>query len=243
MHDRCTISDEDDQEIVVSYSGWMDSWRYTTTYDDAGTHVVTISASDKLKGKIVHTVTKDVKVVVRNLNRAPVFSDKFPAVINAVENDIVSVPKSLITDLDGDKVTVTYSAPFNSEGTWKTKLGDSGTYDVDVVASDSVATTKRTVKVKISLLNTPPVLKLIPDITVNEGETVKLPIVATDREGDKLTISITGWMTSDAKRTGYDDAGEYTSKITVSDGAYETSQVVHIKVIDVNRPPVFVVPA
>jgi hypothetical protein len=92
-------------------------------------------------------------------------------------------------------------------------------------------------------LNTPPVLKLIPDITVREGEMVKLPIVATDREGDKLTITVSGWMTADTKKTDYGDAGEYTAKVVVADGEYETSQVVHVTVLKVNRPPVFVVPA
>ena len=92
-------------------------------------------------------------------------------------------------------------------------------------------------------MNTVPVLKTIPDITVKEGETVKLQISATDREGDKLTTTISGWMTGDTYKTTYDDAGSYTVKITVTDGQFTATQTVHVTVEDVNRPPVFVSPA
>jgi PKD repeat protein len=243
LHDRCTITDEDDKEVIVTYSGWMGSWRYQTTYDDAGTHTVTITASDKRQGKVLHTVTKDVTITVKDVNRPPVFSDKFPAQISGVENDVITLPASMVTDPDGNPLTITYSSPFDKSGVWKTKIGDAGTYDVDVAASDGTSTMKKTVKVKIAMLNTPPVLKTIPDITVKEGETIKLPISAHDREGDKLTTTISGWMTGDTYKTTYDDAGNYTVKVTVTDGEFNTSQVVHITVLDVNRPPVFIVPA
>ncbi|HIH23542.1 TPA: hypothetical protein HA251_00755 [Candidatus Woesearchaeota archaeon] len=93
------------------------------------------------------------------------------------------------------------------------------------------------------MLNTAPVLKTISDVTVKEGETIKLPISAIDREGDKLITTISGWMTGDTYKTTYDDAGSYTVKVTVTDGVFNTTQVVKVTVIDQNRPPVFVVPA
>jgi hypothetical protein len=221
----------------------MSSWKYQTSYDDAGSHQVTISASDRHKGQTLHTVMKNVTVTVKNVNRAPVFSKDFPAEISATENDVITLPKNMASDPDKDPVTLTFSPPFDVNGVWKTKIGDAGSFDVDVVASDGQTTAKRTVHVKVGLLNTPPVLKTIPDITVKEGETVKLPISATDREGDKLTTIISGWMTSDTYKTTFEDAGTYTVKVTVTDGVFSTSQVVQVTVTDVNRPPVFVSPA
>ncbi len=243
LHDSCTISDEDDTEVVVTYSGWMSSWRYTTTYDDAGTHKVVITASDKRDNEILHIVKEEVLVTVKNVNRPPVFLDDFPSSITATENDVITLPTELIDDPDNDKVTVTFSDPFDNKGVWKTEIGDAGDYTIDVVASDGKTSEKRTVRISLALLNTAPVLKNIPDITVYEGETVVLPVSATDREGDPLTVTYTGWMTSDTYETGYDDAGEYTVKVSVTDGAFTTSQVVHITVEDMNRPPVFVTPA
>jgi hypothetical protein len=252
LHQMCKVSDEDDEKVIVTYGGWMDSWRYETTFEDAGTHYVTITASDRrvtqtkeggVEEKTLHTVVQNVTVIVKNVNRPPVFLVDFPDTVNGVENDIITIPRELITDPDHDPVTVTYSSPFGPDGIWRTKLGDAGSYDVDVVASDGENTIKKTVHVVIGLLNTQPVLKEIPDITVKEGETVRLPISATDREGDQLTTTISGWMSSDMYKTTYEDAGSYTVKVTVSDGVYEATQVVHVTVVDVNRPPVFVTPA
>lgn len=243
LHDVCSITDTDDEEIVVTYGGWMGSWRYTTDYDDAGTHTVTITASDKRKGEILHTVTEDVRVTVQDVNRAPVFNDSFPTTISGTEGDVITLPRDLLTDPDGDRVTVTYSEPFDDKGIWKTRLGDAGEYSIDVVASDGKLTEKRTVTVRISLRNTAPTLKTIGDITVSEGETIRLPISATDREGDPLTTTVTGFMTGPTYTTTYDDAGEYTVKVIVTDGVFTTSEIVHITVLDRNRPPVFVTPA
>lgn len=243
LHDHCTISDEDDEEVVVTYGGWMRGWKYQTTHEDAGTHTVVITASDREKNTVLHTVKQNVTITVLDVNRAPVFSDDFPTTITATEQDIITIPTNLISDPDNDRVTVRFSDPVDDKGVWKTRLGDAGTYEVDVVASDGDTTEKRTVTIRLALKNTPPVLKQIPAITVDEGETIELPISASDREGDALTISVSGWMENPTYTTTYDDAGEYTTRVTVSDGTHTVSEVVHITVRDRNRPPVFVTPA
>lgn len=120
LHDSCTVKDEDDTEIVVTYGGWMSGWRYTTTYDDEGDHVVRITASDKRDGAIL-TVSQDVIVRVTDVNREPQFADSFPSAISAVENDVITLPAGSISDPDGDKVSVTYSEPFDANGVWRTK--------------------------------------------------------------------------------------------------------------------------
>lgn len=64
-----TISDAEGDEFTVSYSGWMNSAKKTTTYEDAGTYIVTITAEDTA-GNIAK---KDVEITIENVNRAPVF--------------------------------------------------------------------------------------------------------------------------------------------------------------------------
>jgi hypothetical protein len=243
LNDRCSVTDEDNGDIQLAYSGWMNSGRYQTTFDDAGEHVVLITASDRNGSTVLHTVSKDVTIQVNNMDRSPIFSDKFPTEITATENDVIALPRDMVSDPDRDAITLSFSPPFDSEGVWKTKVGDAGSYDISVVASDGQMTAKRTVRVNVKLLNTAPVLKPIPPITVKEGETIHLPISATDREGDALSVEVSGWMSSDTYRTTFEDAGEYTTKVTVSDGVFTTQQVVQITVVDVNRPPVFISPA
>jgi len=62
------VSDADDDNVAVTYDGWMTSKSKETSYDDAGTYMVKITANDGL-----HNSTADVKIVVNNANRAPVF--------------------------------------------------------------------------------------------------------------------------------------------------------------------------
>ncbi len=191
----CAVSDPDNDTVTLTYTGWMTGQNYTTTYDDAGTHLVTVTASDGHG----HTVVSNVNVTVQDVNRPPVFPLDFPTKIVAQEGD--------------------------------------------VVASDGSTSVTKRVTVIINMVNTAPVLKRIPDITVNEGDTITLPLDATDREGDKLTYTVSGWMNSSTYTTNYNDAGSYTVKVTVSDGQLSDSQIVHITVLDVNRAPVFKVPA
>ena len=61
-------TDADGDSVRTSFSGWMTSDTYKTTFEDSGVHAVTVTATDG-----INTVTKDVQVTVRNINRAPVF--------------------------------------------------------------------------------------------------------------------------------------------------------------------------
>ena len=61
------IIDPDGDTFTVSYSGWMTSPEKTTGFEDAGTHIVTITATDS-KGS---AGSLDVKIVVEDYNRPP----------------------------------------------------------------------------------------------------------------------------------------------------------------------------
>ncbi len=86
----------------------------------------------------------------------------------------------------------------------------------------------------VSLVNNPPVLDLISDISVNEGDTVTFNPTATDPDGDTLTYTYSGWMTSASYTTGYNDVGTHTVTVTVSDGSLTDSKDVTIIVNDVD---------
>ncbi len=62
------ISDPENDELTISYSGWMSSSSYQTDYDDAGEHKVTITVSDG-----INEVEKTVTVTVHEVNRPPTF--------------------------------------------------------------------------------------------------------------------------------------------------------------------------
>jgi hypothetical protein len=233
---NCNIYDPEGESIVVEYSGFMKSSTYTTTYDDAGEYSVMIKAGDKEK---VASTTITIKIT--DVNRVPE--------IKGIQNEITVMESEVVTlnpevnDPDGEKVTVTYTGPFDAKGTWQTKVGDAGTITASVIATDGRSTTKKDFTVIVTQKNTAPVLTKINDITVNEGEVITIPVDATDREGDKLDVTVSGWMNTLTYTTTYDDAGEYTVTVVVSDGEYEAKQSFKVTVLDKNRAPIFKVPA
>ena len=69
---------------------------------------------------------------------------------------------------------------------------------------------------------------------------VEIDVTATDADEDVLTVTFSGWMTSNTYQTTYDDAGEHIVTVTVTDGIEEVSQDITVTVNNVNRAPVFI---
>ncbi|MCP4252030.1 MAG: hypothetical protein GY775_01255, partial [Candidatus Scalindua sp.] len=84
-----------------------------------------------------------------------------------------------------------------------------------------------------------PVLDPITDTAVNEGETVTLSPTATDPDGDALTYTYSGWMTSSSYTTNNTDSGVHVVTVTVSDGVLTDLHDVNVTVIDVQATIMF----
>jgi len=226
------VKDADGDEITVTFSGWMTSNSREVGYNDSGNHRVTISATD---GKEV--TTKDVIVAVENVNRAPVIEEIAPVRIKEGEKVTLN-PQA--TDADGDVLSFEFSAPFDNEGTWMTERGDAGEYEITVTVNDAYDSASTMFILTVDPLNRAPVITLDSPITANEGDLVTLSPVITDPEGDQFTIAYSGWMNTNSKQTGYDDAGNHKVNITATDSAgNKASLEVIINVADKNRPPTF----
>jgi PKD repeat protein len=224
----CETNDEEGERVSLSFFGWMVGPSYETTYADAGTHDVTVRAVDESGLSQERTI----RIIVQDQNRPPLFPLDFANRLEGEEGDVFVIDTSGIYDPDGDVVTFTFSEPLDETGTWKSSKGDDGVYHVDVVASDGTVAVTEKVVIEVGMVNTQPTLKRIPDMRVYEGETIVIPLEASDREGDDLSYRITGWFTTQEFTTGYDDAGSYSVTVSVSDGMFEDSQVVHIVVLD-----------
>jgi len=231
------IYDPDGDEVIVSYSGWMLSSSKDVGYNAAGTHDAKLQAFD---GE--HKVMKEYQIIVENVNRLPSFTD-LPSTVTAVEGDVIKLEPEA-SDPDGDVITFRFEAPFNSQGTWKTIVGNEGTITTTVIATDGEDEVSQDVVVIVLAANKAPIFKGNTVITVDEGEMVDLSfIVVEDPEGEDVSIDVSGWMTGLTKQTGYDDAGEYLVTITATDGELVSSTDVTVIVNDRNRPPQFIVVA
>jgi hypothetical protein len=227
------VSDPEGDDVEITYSGWMTSDTYKTTYNDAGEYIVTVTATDG-----VNEVSDDILITVNDVNRAPVMERVSDITISEGEEISVDIDA---TDPDGDTLSVEFSEPLDDNGEWQTEIGDAGTYTVSVIVSDGVNEISQDFDVIVESVNRPPVLDVPAMIEVNEGETVVIEPEVSDPEGDDIEITYSGWMTSDTYQTDYDDAGEYIVTVTATDGVNEVSDDILITVNDVNRPPEFVI--
>jgi len=226
------VKDADGDEVSVTFSGWMDSASKEVGYNDSGNHRVIITATD---GK--ETTTKEIIVGVENVNRAPVLEEIAPVRIKEGEKVTLN-PQA--TDADGDVIVFDFSTPFDNEGTLMTERGDAGEYEITVTASDPFDSAETTFVLTVDPLNRAPVITLESPIIATEGDLVTLSPTITDPEGDQFTVSYSGWMNSNSKQTGYDDAGNHKVVITAKDSANnEATLEVIINLADKNRPPTF----
>ncbi|MBD3203038.1 hypothetical protein GF327_01985 [Candidatus Woesearchaeota archaeon] len=228
------ITDPDDENVTVSYSGWIKSSVYETDYDDAGEYTVTITASDGTS-----TVEKEITIVVNNVNRKPVLE-----LLN-VEDGMLEITEGQTamiiaeaSDPDGDEISINFSEPFDENGEWETEEGDAGEQVVTVTANDGEARTRNEVLVIVNPQNMPPEFEEIDVVVVNVDDNLMdyIKPEATDPEGEEVIISYSGWVDDIDYVAKEEDAGTHEITITYSDGVNEVEQVVSVRV---NRPPTF----
>jgi len=226
-------TDNENDSMNVSFSGWMNKDTYQTTYDDAGTHQVTFWVTDGL-----HTVNKTITITVANVNRAPVL-DKLDPV--TVEEGQKVTAKPVFYDQDkGQALIVTYTKPLAADGTWQTQIGDAGKYDVTVSVSDGEATVAQPFQITVTEKNLAPLIANFANVSVDENTTLTLSPKVSDPNGDKVTVAYSGWMNTSTKSVQFGDAGAHTVTLTASDGKLNTTQTITVTVNKVYRAPVFV---
>lgn len=160
--------------------------------------------------------------------------------VTVIEGEPIKL-KPIGRDLDNDSISYTFGKPFDPNGRWQTKLGDEGTYTLQITASDGELSITKPIKVKVLHRNRPPFIKAMEPLFVDEGKTLRIVPVVTDPEQDNISIIYSGWMQRPTKEVGYTDAGQYQVTITAFDGQLNASLSVPIIVNNVNRAPDFYV--
>ncbi len=231
------ITDPDGDEVVVTYSGWMNSRTYQTTFDDAGEYKVVIKANDGTE-----IVSKTVKVVILESNRAPTL-ELSVARVEVTEGGLVEVTAEA-SDPDDDEIEISFSEPLNEEGQWQTEKGDEGAYTVEVTASDGVNEVTSEVLIEVLKRNEPPVitsLSVVPEFVElrepGDEMTVTINVEASDPDGDELIVTYSGFMDSSETLIEYGTPGGVkTVTVKVSDGIDSVSQDVEF---EINNWPCF----
>lgn len=248
--------DPDNDKVIISYAPPLNSkgeWR--PDFNQSGDYRSFVSVSD---GEFV--ISEDLNIKVIDIDRPPIFNSVKIAAVNETQEASFDAGAY---DLDGDFVAI--SAVSLPEGaafannhfslntnydtvkkSWFSRLIDSlpfvkisKTFNVRLKAIGRTAYSEKTFKVKVIDVNRRPVLAALAPITVNEGEEVVINPSAADPDNDKIRYSYSGWMDSNKKAAGYDDAGVHIVTVKASDGFLSDSKDVSVIVNNVNRAPVF----
>ncbi len=211
------------------------------------THVVSLSQAAGWSGteKIKFTATdtdgnsitgNEVTLQVEGVDNPPVL-DFIPDISVSEGQTVVITPRA--SDLDGDTIAYTFTAPLNGDGRWVTDYNDAGLYTVTVTATDSTnLSTSQILHINVRNINRPPVLNDLADITVNEGDLAVINPVATDSDGDAVTFYYSAPFDTTGKwLTGYSDSGSRVITVTASDRIDTVTKDVNVIVNNINRPP------
>ena len=224
------VSDPDDDPVTYTFSQPLNKdGEWKTNYGDAGEYIVTITATD---GKL--STEKKVKIVVERVNVPPTVEAVRDLVVNEGE-EVKFSPR--VSDPNGDEVTVTVSEPLR-EGSFDTDHTSSGEYMIKVFASDGELETEKTFKLTVRDVNVLPELSNLDDITVSEGETVRIEPRVSDLDEDDIVLTISEPVGNDGVwETSFTDHGEYVVTVTANDGKDRVVEKVSVTVRDINMPP------
>jgi hypothetical protein len=165
-------------------------------FDSEGVYGFEIEASDTLL-KTVATFTFSVS----NENQLPVWNSGIDTVLVVAEGDSLFVDlDTLVTDLDGDKLTFTVSSDdvsFDSFDTTTSILSlrplfsDAAEYSVTVTADDGKIQIEQTIVVKIININRAPQINApLEGASVEIHKTLTKTLDITDPDGDVLTVEV-----------------------------------------------------
>jgi hypothetical protein len=227
----------------------------TPTNDDAGDVPVTLVVSD---GELVDEQSFSITVIY--VNQPPVFVSEPVTEATAFEAYVYQV---IATDPDGDDLTITASTlpawltlTDNGDGTallaGTPANDDAGDVPVTLVVSDGELVDEQSFSITVIYVNRAPEFASVPVTEATAFEEYVYQVIATDPDGDALTITaetLPAWLTLTDNGDGTallagtpsnDDAGDVPVTLVVSDGELVDEQSFSITVIYVNQPPVFV---
>ncbi len=155
-----------------------------------------------------------------------------------VEGELVNFPNLKAVDPDGDPITYTFTKPLNEKGEWRTKEGDAGQYQVTITASDGVNTITQQLLILVKPRNRPPVISLEEPVEITEGQNLTLKFNTSDPDGDNVTVTYSGFMTSPSKFVDYNESGLRKVVLTATDGKTTVTKEILVSVNNTNRAPV-----
>jgi len=246
-------TDADGDAITYSFTAPLNAnGEWQTDYSSAGAYTTTVTATDATGLK----AAQDVKITVRNVNRAPAITKinginvtpGQPVILPDINEGETLQVTPTAADPDGETVSFGYSSTttaIDTTGKWLIGFSDAGTHTIQVSATDNIATVTQDVKVKVLNVSRPPTLALnLSKYTIAPNENITITLSAQDPDSDTMTYvikkdnvelssgSITDKITFD---TSFSAIGDHSIQAIVKDaGGQEASQQAAVDVYDPN---------
>lgn len=231
---------KDPEEGVLIFSGndlFDEEGRWVTGYDDAGKRVVQFTASDGEFSKKFQ-----VEIEVLETNQPPEIVGMFTEDDVKVKED--STLNFFVEVVDNDKDNLKFVWRLDGKrisDKAEDKVGfnfsSAGNYVLEVMVSDGVTEIKKYWQVVVENVNRLPVAAVL-DVNVDEGKELRLDLLAVDEDGDELEYNFEDFFNSEGVwKPGFEDAGRYKVRYSVSDGEAVVDGEVKVTVVDVDRVP------
>jgi len=277
-----TASDEDNDDLTFSISGGDSSvlditesgvltFKEAPNFEAKNTYSITASVSDG-----TNSASQGLVINISNVNEAPVWN--IPAISfeyqeNTFNVESIDIPDD-VSDEDGDSLTYSLTGEdasafeisgnivrFRGAPDYENPIDSDGdnVYVVNAVASDgSLETVSPEFTVIILNINdnNPVFVDLQESVEVTNGQVNVFDIVATDADGDDISLSVTGvdasaFIISDSDTLAFATAPDFANPsdqngdnvymivLEATDGERITSSnQIEITVLEVNNPPV-----
>ena len=244
------------------------SFQFAPGLANKGDYTITVEATDNGKDGLTAPMSTQESFVlaVQVASEPPVLDyigDKVAVIGSPLEFTLQS------TDLDQQPLTfsaldlpsgaiITPSSIYGQASvSWVPTSADAGVYGVTFVVTNDgngnptlIKSAQETIHLVVRATNQAPVLQNPGEPTVAEGQTLTLPLLATDPDGDALTYSVANappgatFDPADGILTwtpNYFQAGDYSNVVFgASDGNLTSYQTITIQVTKTNRPPIFI---
>ena len=277
-----TASDEDNDDLTFSISGGDSSvlditesgvltFKEAPNFEAKNTYSITASVSDG-----TNSASQGLVINISNVNEAPVWN--IPAISfeyqeNTFNVESIDIPDD-VSDEDGDSLTYSLTGEdasafeisgnivrFRGAPDYENPIDSDGdnVYVVNAVASDG---SLETVSPEFTVIilnvndNNPVFVDLQESVEVTNGQVNVFDIVATDADGDDISLSVTGvdasaFIISDSDTLAFATAPDFANPsdqngdnvymivLEATDGERITSSnQIEITVLEVNNPPV-----
>ncbi len=260
------LVDEDNESVSYTFSEPFTSiGQWQTTYDDAGKHNVTVTATDQI---LATTVT--IPIVITDVDRAPLLV--LPRELQVREGSILSwtietqdpdgdnitlnitgLPPSAVLDLQTRTLNWTPSYDeLRRRGGFISNVLNTLRLEQFFISSKTIIfyvescgkrwCSKGSVPIKVYNVNRAPILNSTLPINLTETQTLYFEASAVDPDGDIIHYYYTDPLTDNKWTPSITDQGPHTIYVTATDGQYQDTKPVEVNVQKFNQPPALILP-